>query len=317
MSNKYPKNVRIIEVGPRDGLQNEPSLVSLIDKKNLVKNLINSGLKDIEVGSFVSPKWVPQMAESAELINAISPTKQYDLNLSALVPNIKGLESAIHTNINSIAIFASASETFSQKNINCSIDESLERFSEVLKRTSASNLPVRGYVSCAFGCPYEGEVDYQSVIELTTKLLELGCYEVSIADTIGCGTPSETDSLLHGLIAAVGRETIAMHFHDTQGKALENIEIALSKGISSIDSAIAGLGGCPYAPGASGNVATEDVVNLLNDLNIRHGIDLQKLIASGNEISQALCRRNSARVLQHKKAPSQGLFPIDFDNSDV
>ena len=317
MSNKYPKNVRIIEVGPRDGLQNEPSLVSLIDKKNLVKNLINSGLKDIEVGSFVSPKWVPQMAESAELINAISPTKQYDLNLSALVPNIKGLESAIHTNINSIAIFASASETFSQKNINCSIDESLERFSEVLKRTSASNLPVRGYVSCAFGCPYEGEVDYQSVIELTTKLLELGCYEVSIADTIGCGTPSETDSLLHGLIAAVGRETIAMHFHDTQGKALENIEIALSKGISSIDSAIAGLGGCPYAPGASGNVATEDVVNLLNDLNIRHGIDLQKLIASGNEISQALCRRNSARVLQHKKAPSQGLFPIDFDSNDA
>ena len=317
MSNKYPKNVRIIEVGPRDGLQNEPSLVSLIDKKNLVKNLINSGLKDIEVGSFVSPKWVPQMAESAELINAISPTKQYDLNLSALVPNIKGLESAIHTNINSIAIFASASETFSQKNINCSIDESLERFSEVLKRTSASNLPVRGYVSCAFGCPYEGEVDYQSVIELTTKLLELGCYEVSIADTIGCGTPSETDSLLHGLIAAVGRETIAMHFHDTQGKALENIEIALSKGISSIDSAIAGLGGCPYAPGASGNVATEDVVNLLNDLNISHGIDLQELIASGNEISQALCRRNSARVLQHKKAPSQGLFPIDFDSNDA
>ena len=317
MPNKYPKNVKIIEVGPRDGLQNEPSLVSLIDKKNLVKNLINSGLKDIEVGSFVSPKWVPQMAESAELINAISPTKQYDLNLSALVPNIKGLESAIHTNINSIAIFASASETFSQKNINCSIDESLERFSEVLKRTSASNLPVRGYVSCAFGCPYEGEVDYQSVIELTTKLLELGCYEVSIADTIGCGTPSETDSLLHGLIAAVGRETIAMHFHDTQGKALENIEIALSKGISSIDSAIAGLGGCPYAPGASGNVATEDVVNLLNDLNIRHGIDLQKLIASGNEISQALCRRNSARVLQHKKAPSQGLFPIDFDSNDA
>ena len=317
MSNKYPKNVRIIEVGPRDGLQNEPSLVSLIDKKNLVKNLINSGLKDIEVGSFVSPKWVPQMAESAELINAISPTKQYDLNLSALVPNIKGLESAINTNINSIAIFASASETFSQKNINCSIDESLERFSEVFKRTSASNLPVRGYISCAFGCPYEGDIDHQRVIELTTKLLELGCYEVSIADTIGCGTPSETDSLLHGLIAAVGRETIAMHFHDTQGKALENIEIALSKGISSIDSAIAGLGGCPYAPGASGNVATEDVVNLLNDLNIRHGIDLQKLIASGNEISQALCRRNSARVLQHKEAPSQGLFPIDFDSNDA
>ena len=317
MPNKYPKNVKIIEVGPRDGLQNEPSLVSLIDKKNLVKNLINSGLKDIEVGSFVSPKWVPQMAESAELINAVSPTKQYDLNLSALVPNIKGLESAISTNINSIAIFASASEAFSQKNINCSIDESLERFSDVLKKTSASNLPVRGYVSCAFGCPYEGDIDHQSVIELTTKLLELGCYEVSIADTIGCGNPSETDSLLHGLIAAVGRETIAMHFHDTHGRALENIEIALSKGISSIDSAVAGLGGCPYAPGASGNVATEDVVNLLNDLNIKHGIDLQKLIASGNEISQALGRRNSARVLQQKEAPSQGLFPIDFDNNDA
>ena len=317
MPNKYPKNVKIIEVGPRDGLQNEPSLVSLIDKKNLVKNLINSGLKDIEVGSFVSPKWVPQMAESAELINAVSPTKQYDLNLSALVPNIKGLEFAINTNINSIAIFASASETFSQKNINCSIDESLERFSEVFKRTSASNLPVRGYVSCAFGFPYEGDIDHQKVIKLTTKLLELGCYEVSIADTIGCGTPSETDSLLHGLIAAVGREMIAMHFHDTHGRALENIEIALSKGISSIDSAVAGLGGCPYAPGASGNVATEDVVNLLNDLNISHGIDLQKLIASGNEISQALGRRNSARVLQQKEAPSQGLFPIDFDSNDA
>ena len=172
-------------------------------------------------------------------------------------------------------------------------------------------------MSCAFGCPYEGDVNHQRVIELTTKLLELGCYEVSIADTIGCGTPSETDSLLHGLIAAVGRETIAMHFHDTHGRALENIEIALSKGISSIDSAVAGLGGCPYAPGASGNVATEDVVNLLNDLNIKHGIDLQKLIASGNEISQALGRRNSARVLQQKEAPSQGLFPIDFDNNDA
>ena len=185
------------------------------------------------------------------------------------------------------------------------------------KKTSASNLPVRGYVSCAFGCPYEGDIDHQRVIELTTKLLELGCYEVSIADTIGCGKPSETDSLLHGLIAAVGRETIAMHFHDTHGRALENIEIALSKGISSIDAAIAGLGGCPYAPGASGNVATEDVVNLLNDLNIKHGIDLQKLIASGNEISEALGRRNSARVLQQKEAPSQGLFPIDFDSNDA
>ena len=317
MPNKYPKNVKIIEVGPRDGLQNEPSLVSLLDKKNLVKNLINSGLKDIEVGSFVSPKWVPQMAESAELINAVSPTKQDDLNLSALVPNIKGLESAINTNINSIAIFASASETFSQKNINCSIDESLDRFSEVFKRTKASNLPVRGYVSCAFGCPYEGKVDPRNVIELTKKLLEMGCFEVSIADTIGCGTPVDTDSLLNNLTSAVGIERIAMHFHDTHGKALENIEVSLSKGISSIDSAIAGLGGCPYAPGASGNVATEDVVNLLNDLDIRHSIDLQKLIASGNEISKALGRENSARILQQKEAPSQGLFPIDFDNSDV
>ena len=317
MPNKYPKNVKIIEVGPRDGLQNEASLVSLIDKKNLVNNLINSGLKDIEVGSFVSPKWVPQMADSAELINAISPTKQHDLNLSALVPNIKGLESAINTNINSIAIFASASETFSQKNINCSIDESLDRFSEVFKRTKASNLPVRGYVSCAFGCPYEGKVDPRNVIELTKKLLEMGCFEVSIADTIGCGTPVDTDSLLNNLTSAVGIERIAMHFHDTHGKALENIEVSLSKGISSIDSAIAGLGGCPYAPGASGNVATEDVVNLLNDLDIRHSIDLQKLIASGNEISKALGRENSARILQQKEAPSQGLFPIDFDNSDV
>ena len=317
MPNKYPEIVKIIEVGPRDGLQNESSLVSLTDKKKLVKNLIKSGLKDIEVGSFVSPKWVPQMAESAELINAISPTKQYDLNLSALVPNIKGLESAINTNINSIAIFASASETFSQKNINCSIDESLDRFSEVFKRTKASNLPVRGYVSCAFGCPYEGKVDPRNVIELTKKLLEMGCFEVSIADTIGCGTPVDTDSLLNNLTSAVGIERIAMHFHDTHGKALENIEVSLSKGISSIDSAIAGLGGCPYAPGASGNVATEDVVNLLNDLDIRHSIDLQKLIASGNEISKALGRENSARILQQKEAPSQGLFPIDFDNSDV
>ena len=315
MSNKYPEIVKIIEVGPRDGLQNESSLVSLTDKKKLVKNLINSGLKDIEVGSFVSPKWVPQMAESAELINAISPTKQHDLNLSALVPNIKGLESAINTNINSIAIFASASETFSQKNINCSIDESLDRFSEVFKRTKASNLPVRGYVSCAFGCPYEGKVDPRNVIELTKKLLEMGCFEVSIADTIGCGTPVDTDSLLNNLTSAVGIERIAMHFHDTHGRALENIEVSLSKGISSIDSAIAGLGGCPYAPGASGNVATEDVVNLLNDLNIKHDIDLQKLIASGNEISEALGRKNSARILIKGKAPFQGLLPIDFDST--
>ena len=317
MAVNYPQKVIINEVGPRDGLQNEDQTITLEDKINLVNLLVKSGLKSIEAGSFVSPKWVPQMADSLELIHALKLHNDNDVTFSALVPNLKGLASAVKSRVSRIAIFASASETFSKKNINCSIEESLDRFTEVVLEAQHYNLQIRGYVSCAFGCPYEGEINIKNVVLVSEKLLQLGCYEVAISDTNGVGTPEQTKLIIEELSESLPIDKIAMHMHDTRGRAIENIQIALSYGISSIDASVAGLGGCPYAPGSSGNVATEDVVNLLNDLGIEHGINLQKLISTGNLISKILKRKNSANILQQAKAPFQGLLPIDSDNTDA
>ena len=317
MATKYPQKVIINEVGPRDGLQNEDQTITLENKIKLVNLLVKSGLKSIEVGSFVSPKWVPQMADSLELIHALELHNNNEVTFSALVPNLKGLAFAVKSRIPRIAIFASASETFSKKNINCSIEESLDRFTEVVLEAQQHNLQIRGYVSCAFGCPYEGEINTKNVVFVSEKLLQLGCYEVAISDTNGVGTPEQTKFIIEELSESLPIETIAMHMHDTRSRAIENIQIALSYGISSIDASVAGLGGCPYAPGSSGNVATEDVVNLLNDLGIEHGINLQKLISTGNLISKILKRKNSANILQQAKAPFQGLLPIDSDNTDA
>ena len=317
MATNYPQKVIINEVGPRDGLQNEDQTVTLENKIKLVNLLVKSGLKSIEVGSFVSPKWVPQMADSLELIHALKLHNDNDVTFSALVPNLKGLASAVKSRVSRIAIFASASETFSKKNINCSIEESLDRFTDVVLEAQQHNLQIRGYVSCAFGCPYEGEINIKNVVFVSEKLLQLGCYEVAISDTNGVGTPEQTKLIIEELSESLPIEKIAMHMHDTRSRAIENIQIALSYGISSIDASVAGLGGCPYAPGSSGNVATEDVVNLLNDLGIEHGINLQKLISTGNLISKILKRKNSANILQHAKAPFQGLLPIDSDNTDA
>ena len=317
MATKYPRKVIINEVGPRDGLQNEDQTITLENKIKLVNLLVKSGLKSIEVGSFVSPKWVPQMADSLELIHALETHNNNEVTFSALVPNLKGLAFAVKSRIPRIAIFASASETFSKKNINCSIEESLDRFTEVVLEAQQYNLQIRGYVSCAFGCPYEGEISTNNVVSVSEKLLQLGCYEVAISDTNGVGTPEQTKLIIEELSESLPIDKIAMHMHDTRGRAIENIQIALSYGISSIDASVAGLGGCPYAPGSSGNVATEDVVNLLNDLGIEHGINLQKLISTGNLISKILKRKNSANILQQAKAPFQGLLPIDSDNTDA
>ena len=317
MATKYPQKVIINEVGPRDGLQNEDQTITLENKIKLVNLLVKSGLKSIEVGSFVSPKWVPQMADSLELIHALELHNNNEVTFSALVPYLKGLASALKSRVPRIAIFASASETFSKKNINCSIEESLDRFTEVVLEAQQYNLQIRGYVSCAFGCPYEGEISTNNVVSVSEKLLQLGCYEVAISDTNGVGTPEQTKLIIEKLSECLPIERIAMHMHDTRGRAIENIQIALSYGIYSIDASVAGLGGCPYAPGSSGNVATEDVVNLLNDLGIEHGINLQKLISTGNLISKILKRKNSANILQQAKAPFQGLLPIDSDNTDA
>ena len=317
MAVNYPQKVIINEVGPRDGLQNEDQTITLENKIKLVNLLVKSGLKSIEVGSFVSPKWVPQMADSLELIHALKLHNDNDVTLSALVPNLKGLVSAVKSTVPRIAIFASASETFSKKNINCSIEESLDRFTEVVLEAQQYNLQIRGYVSCAFGCPYEGEINIKNVVFVSEKLLQLGCYEVAISDTNGVGTPEQTKLIIEELSESLPIEKIAMHMHDTRGRAIENIQIALSYGIYSIDASVAGLGGCPYAPGSSGNVATEDVVNLLNDLGIEHGINLQKLISTGNLISKILKRKNSANILRQAKAPFQGLLPIDSENTDA
>ncbi|WP_024612441.1 hydroxymethylglutaryl-CoA lyase [Pseudoalteromonas sp. TB64] len=288
----FPSKVRIVEVGARDGLQNEKT-VSTADKVALINALSAAGLKDIEAGAFVSPKWVPQMADSADVISALNLP---DVNLSALTPNLKGAHAAHAVGIKEFAIFTAASESFCQKNINCSIDQSIERFSEVMAFAKANNIRVRGYVSCVLGCPYEGEINPQAVLSVSQKLLDLGCYEVSLGDTIGVGTAKKVTQLIELLLTHIDKTKLAVHFHDTYGQALTNIYAALSLGIATVDAAVAGLGGCPYAKGASGNVATEDVVYLLQGLGIEHGIDLQRLSEAGWEITKALGKQPVSKV---------------------
>ncbi|WP_105174101.1 hydroxymethylglutaryl-CoA lyase [Pseudoalteromonas sp. T1lg122] len=289
---QFPDFVRIVEVGARDGLQNEAA-VSTQDKVALINALADAGLKDIEAGAFVSPKWVPQMADSSDVISALNLPS---VNLSALTPNLRGAEAAKQVDIQEFAIFTAASEAFCQKNINCSIDESIDRFKDVMAFAKANNIRVRGYVSCVMGCPYQGDVDYNDVLKVSQRLLELGCYEISLGDTIGVGTARKVDELLDLLLQHIDKSKLAVHFHDTYGQALTNIYTALSRGIATVDSAVAGLGGCPYAKGASGNVATEDVVYLLQGLGIEHGIDLERLAKAGWAICSALNKQPVSKV---------------------
>ena len=297
----YPSSVNIVEVGPRDGLQNEKTTVDLQIKLTLVQQLAEAGLAHIEAGSFVSPKWVPQMAGSdnlfEEINRSIAPVFP-DVQFSALTPNERGLDRAIECGVREVAVFAAASEQFSQKNINCSIAESLHRFVPVLKKAQQANIRVRGYVSCVLGCPYQGPVSTHQVAEVTKALLDMGCYEVSLGDTIGVGTPASTEVLLDSLLTSVPVEQLALHMHDTYGQALANVLIGLQMGISVIDSAVSGLGGCPYAKGASGNLATEDLVYMLNGLGINHGIDMNKLLLAGRTISMKIDRPVGSKVAQ-------------------
>jgi hydroxymethylglutaryl-CoA lyase len=293
-SMSLPTHVRLVEVGPRDGLQNESRPVSVADKVALVDALGDAGLSYIEVGSFVSPKWVPQMAGSADVFAQIQ--RKQGVTYAALAPNLRGLEDAIACGVREVAVFAAASEAFSQRNINCSISESLTRFVPMIEVARAHGIKVRGYVSCVLGCPYEGEVSPKQVAAVASELAAMGCYEVSLGDTIGTGTPGATRDLFDAVAAHIPRSALAGHFHDTYGQALANIYASLLEGIEVFDSSVAGLGGCPYAKGATGNVATEDVVYLLNGLGIHSGIDLDALIGAGQRICLAVERSNGSRV---------------------
>jgi len=297
-----PKHVRIVEVGPRDGLQNEKSPISTQAKIQLIEDLVNSGLKYIEAGSFVNPKWVPQMADSDAVFNGIN--RKTGVTYAALTPNLQGYERAVAAGANEVAIFAAASEAFSQKNINCSIAESIRRFETLISAARAQQIPVRGYISCVLGCPYSGEVDAQTVASIANDLLALGCYEISLGDTIGVGTAGQTKKLIEIVSRNIPVEKIAAHMHDTYGQALANIYAALEMGVSVIDSSIAGLGGCPYAAGATGNIATEDLVYLLNGLSIEHGVDLDKLVDAGNKISAALNKPSNSKVARARSKSS-------------
>ncbi|UZJ58130.1 hydroxymethylglutaryl-CoA lyase [Pseudomonas sp. KU26590] len=289
-----PQRVRLVEVGPRDGLQNEPRPVSVGDKLQLVHDLADAGVSYIEAGSFVSPKWVPQMAGSAELFAGIH--RKDGVTYAALAPNLRGFEDALAAGVKEIAVFAAASESFSQRNINCSISESLDRFLPIMEAARLHGVSVRGYVSCVLGCPYEGEIAPKQVAAVANELYAMGCYEVSLGDTIGTGTPGATRTLFDVVAGQIPRGKLAGHFHDTYGQALANLYASLLEGIQVFDSSVAGLGGCPYAKGATGNVASEDVVYLLNGLGIETGIDLDKLIAAGQRISDTLGRANGSRV---------------------
>jgi hydroxymethylglutaryl-CoA lyase len=283
-----------VEVGPRDGLQNEAAPVSVSDKLQLVHALAEAGVSYIEAGSFVSPKWVPKMAGSAELFAGIQ--RKPGVTYAALTPNLRGFEDALAAGVQEVAVFAAASEAFSQRNINCSISESLDRFLPVMEAARLHGITVRGYVSCVLGCPYEGTVAPKQVAAVANELYAMGCYEVSLGDTIGTGTPGATRTLFDVVAGQIPRGKLAGHFHDTYGQALANIYASLLEGIQVFDSSVAGLGGCPYAKGATGNVASEDVVYLLNGLGIETGIDLDKLIAAGQRISDTLGRANGSRV---------------------
>jgi len=290
-----PRSVKLVEVGPRDGLQNEPGTVPTAAKVALIDRLAEAGLTVIEAGSFVSPKWVPQMADTADVLAAI--TRRPGVSYPVLVPNAKGLEAALAaTGVEEIAVFGAASEAFSQRNTNCSIDQGLARFAEVTATARARGLRVRGYVSCVLGCPYEGAIDPARVASVAGALFDMGCYEVSLGDTIGTGTPLAAQRMVDAVADRVPRERLAAHFHDTYGQALANLLAVMELGIAVIDSSVSGLGGCPYAKGATGNVATEDVLYMLDGMGIETGVEMDRLLAAGAEIGAVLERPPASRV---------------------
>jgi hydroxymethylglutaryl-CoA lyase len=289
-----PDSVRIVEVGPRDGLQNEPGAVSTDVKVELIERLADAGLPAVEATAFVSPKWIPQMADHTEVMERIR--RKPGVSYPVLTPNLKGFEAARAAGAIEVAIFGAASEAFSKKNINCSIAESLDRFKPVTEAAKASGVKVRGYVSCVVGCPYEGEVKPERVADVAGALYEMGCYEVSLGDTIGTGTPGKTKAMIEACAKRVPLERLAGHYHDTYGQALANIYASLEMGVRTFDASVAGLGGCPYAAGASGNVATEDVVYMLNGLGVRTGVDLDRLVDIGLWICGILGRQPASKA---------------------
>lgn len=293
----FPKQVRLVEMSPRDGLQNEPGPVIATNiKTGLIDRLADCGLGHIEAASFVSPKWVPQMGDAAEVMAGL--TRRPGVRYSALTPNLKGFENARAAGADEVAVFGAASESFTRKNINCTIAESLERFAPVVEEARKYGIPVRGYVSTVLGCPYEGEIAPDQVATVAKALYDMGCYEISLGDTIGVGTPLKAKRMLEAVAREVPMAHLAAHFHDTYGQALANLYAVLEEGVAVIDASVAGLGGCPYARGASGNVATEDVLYLLNGLGIATGVDLDKLVATGDWICGQLDRHNGSKVGQ-------------------
>jgi len=287
-------SVRIVEVGPRDGLQNEKTPVSVAARIAFIEALVGAGLHTVEVGAFVSPKAIPQMVNSDSVLRGVN--HHPDSEFHVLVPNEKGYEAAREAGARVIAVFASASEGFSRANINCSVEESIERFKPVLARAKSDGIKVRGYISCVLGCPFDGEVKPDAVVDVAKRLWDLGCYEISLGDTIGVGTPLKARQLLRAVAGTVPMANLAMHFHDTYGQALANLYAGLEEGSRVIDSAAGGLGGCPYAPGATGNVATEDVVYMLEGLGIKTGVDMPRLVAATNDVSRLIGRPPVSRV---------------------
>ena len=287
-------HVRIVEVGPRDGLQNEKAMISTADKIALVERLAATGLTTVEATAFVSPKWVPQMADAAEVYAGIA--RRDGVRYPVLVPNLQGYERALAVGAKEVAVFSAASEAFNRKNINAGIDESIERFLPVLERAGADGVKVRGYVSTVLGCPYQGEVPVADVVRVAKALFEMGCYEISLGDTIGVGTPRRARAMLDAVASEVPMSALAVHFHDTYGQAVANVAACLEAGVRVVDAAVSGTGGCPYAKGASGNVATEDVVYLLDGLGLAHGVDLDALIATGRWLSALLGRESMSKV---------------------
>ncbi|MGD8510626.1 MAG: hydroxymethylglutaryl-CoA lyase [Gammaproteobacteria bacterium] len=294
MTEQLPGRVKVVEVGPRDGLQNEQQQVPTETKIELVLRLADAGLPVVEATSFVSPRWIPQLADAEQVMAGIG--KRPDTVFPVLVPNFKGLERAVLAGAGEIAVFTAASEEFNRKNINAGIQESMVRIRGIAEQAGASGLRVRGYVSCVLGCPYQGQVATETVVDIARQLVDAGCYEVSLGDTIGSGTPVAARNLVQSVAEAIGLDRIAVHFHDTRGQALANVFACLEAGVSTVDASVAGLGGCPYARGATGNLATEDLVYMLHGMGIATGVDLDALVAAGLFISDALGRPPASRI---------------------
>jgi len=294
MTGRTPASVRIVEVGPRDGLQNEKQLVPTAVKIELIERLADTGLPAVEATSFVSPRWIPQLADAEDVLGGLH--RRTGTDYPVLVPNLAGLERAIAAGAREVAVFTAASEAFNRKNINAGIDESFERIRAVTDRAGSAGLKVRGYVSCVLGCPYQGDVDAAEVARVAERLVEAGCYEVSLGDTIGMGTPTQARALVRRVADSIGLQKVAVHFHDTRGQALANVFACLEAGVATVDASVAGLGGCPYARGATGNLATEDLVYMLHGMGVQTGVDLEALVETGLFISAALGRRPASRL---------------------